>query len=340
MQPPTKRHPPWPLRCLPAGLLWLLLLAAVPAQACGRLTLARMNWQSAELLAEVDRFILQAGYGCQVELVGGDTLPTLTSMAEKGQPDVAPEAWINGARLPLEQAVAAGRLHFAAAALRDGGVEGWWIPKYLADAHPEIRSIADALKRPDLFPAPEDRKRGAVHNCPAGWTCQILTRNLFKAHGAAAKGFSLVDTGSAAGLDGSIARAHARRQGWLGYYWAPTALLGQYPMVRLADGVPHDAQEWQRCTIQADCADPRPNAWQPAAVRTVVTDRFRRAAGPAYDYLQRRSWDNATVNALLAWMQQQQASGEAGARHFLQTQPALWQGWVDPAVAARVRAAL
>jgi UTP:GlnB (protein PII) uridylyltransferase len=31
-----------------------------------------MNWQSAELLAQVDRFILQTGYGCQVELVAGD----------------------------------------------------------------------------------------------------------------------------------------------------------------------------------------------------------------------------------------------------------------------------
>lgn len=328
------------LRALPAMLMGAWLAGPTAALACGRLTLANMNWQSAEVLAQVDRLILQAGYGCQVDLVPGDTLPTLTSMIEKGQPDVAPEAWINGVREPLEKAVAAGRLHFAAKALRDGGSEGWWIPKYLADAHPQIRTIADALKRPDLFPAPEDKRRGAVHNCPSGWNCQILITNLFKAYGAAAQGFTLVDTGSAAGLDGSIAKAYERKQGWLGYYWAPTALLGKYAMVKLSEGVPHDPVEWQRCTIRPDCADPRPNAWLPAAVRTVVTDRFRRAGGPAYDYLARRSWDNATVNALLAWMQAQQASGEDGARHFLKTRPEVWQPWVDPAVAARVRAAL
>jgi glycine betaine/proline transport system substrate-binding protein len=329
---------------LAAALFGLAACMSTQAQAqtqdCGRLTIANMTWQSAEVLAHIDHFILTEGYACQAELVPGDTLPTLTSMMEKGQPDVAPEAWINGVREPLEKAVAAGRLHYKAESLQGGGVEGWWIPKYLADAHPDIRSIDDALRRPDLFPAPEDRRKGAVHNCPPGWTCQTLTSNLFKAYGGADKGFVLVDTGSAAGLDGSIARAYERRQGWLGYYWGPTAILGKYEMVKLHEGVPHDAAEWTRCTIRPDCADPRPNAWKPGAVYTLVTDRFQKTAGPANAYLERRRWDHTTVNALLAWMQDQQATGEDGARHFLKTRPEVWKPWVDATVARKVEAAL
>lgn len=133
-----------------AAALALALAAPLPAAAaeCGRVTIANMNWQSAEVLAHIDRFILEHGYGCDAELVPGDTMPTLTSMMEKGEPDVAPEAWINGVREPLEKAVAEGRLHYAAKSLADGGVEGWWIPKHVADAHPEIRTIADALSGP------------------------------------------------------------------------------------------------------------------------------------------------------------------------------------------------
>lgn len=310
------------------------------ALACERLTIANMNWRSAEVLAHVDLLILNKGYGCEAELVPGDTVPTLTSMMEKGQPDVAPEAWINGVREPLEKAVKEGRLHLASESLQDGGVEGWWIPKYLADAYPQIRTVEDALKRPDLFPAPDDRNKGAVHNCPSGWTCEILIANLFKAYKGQAKGFKLVDTGSSAGLDGSIAKAYERRQGWLGYYWAPTALLGKYEMVRLDEGVPHDAAEWTRCTIKPDCVDPKPNAWKPAKVYTVVADRFRRSAGPAYEYLLRRRWNNSTVNALLAWMQDKQATGEDGARHFLKTRPDVWKAWVGADVANKVQAAL
>ena len=313
---------------------------AATGTACGAVTVANMNWQSAEVLAHIDAFILTHGYGCRVTLVPGDTMPTLTSMMEKGEPDVAPEAWVNAMRVPLDAAVSEGRLHYGARALTDGGLEGWWIPRHIADAHPEIRSIDDALKRPDLFPAPDDPRRGAVYNCPAGWNCQITTQNAFKAWNAAARGFDLVDTGSAAGLDGAIARAHERKTGWLGYYWAPTSILGRYPMVKLDAGVPHDAAAWQACNARADCQDPVRSDWARAEVFTLVTDRFRRAGGPALDYLNRRGWDNPTVQALMAWMSEQQASGDAGARHFLTTQPAVWQAWVSPDVAAKVKAAL
>jgi hypothetical protein len=35
------------------------------------------------------------------------------------------------------------------------------------------------------------------------------------------------------------------------------------------------------------------------------------------DYLAKRSWSNETVNKLMAWMTDNQASGEDGAKHFL-----------------------
>ena len=65
--------------------------------ACGKITIANMNWASANFMAEVDKIILEKGYGCEVELVPGATMPTFTSMQEKGEPDVAPEFWANAA---------------------------------------------------------------------------------------------------------------------------------------------------------------------------------------------------------------------------------------------------
>jgi glycine betaine/proline transport system substrate-binding protein len=267
-------------------------------------------------------------------------MPTLTAMMEKGQPDVAPEAWINAVRQPLDAAVAEGRLHYAAESLKDGGVEGWWIPKYLADANPHIKTIDDALKHPELFPDQENKGKGVVHNCPSGWNCQISTGNAFKAWGAADKGFVLLDTGSAAGLDGSIAKAYERQQGWLGYYWAPTSILGKYQMVKLDAGVPHDKEAWESCNVQTECTQPKKTDWARASVFTVVTDRFKKEGGPAYDYLAARGWSNDTVNELLAWMSDNQATGTDGARQFLKTQESIWQTWVPADVAQKVKAAL
>ncbi len=310
---------------------------AAAAEDCGTVQIAEMNWQSAEVLANVDKIILSEGYGCDAQLLPGDTMPTFTAMNEKGQPDVAPELWINAFREALDGAVAEGRLHIAAESLSDGGVEGWWIPNYIAEAYPDIKTIDDALKHPELFPDPENADKGGVYNCPAGWNCQISTDNLFRAYKAGEKGFALVDTGSAAGLDGSIAKAFSRNQGWLGYYWAPTAILGKYEMVRLGFGVPHSKEEWDSCTSILECADPKPNAWPKSEVYTVVTDEFKKRGGTAYNYLANRSWDNKTVNSLLAWMNDNQGTGEDGARYFLETNEALWTTWVTPEAADKIK---
>ncbi|WP_204316366.1 glycine betaine ABC transporter substrate-binding protein, partial [Serratia marcescens] len=69
-----------------------------------------------------------------------------TSMIEKGQPDIAPEGWLNAVKEPLDKAVKEGKLVYAAPAITEGGTESWWVPKYFADAHPDIKTIADAMK--------------------------------------------------------------------------------------------------------------------------------------------------------------------------------------------------
>ncbi|MCP8897114.1 ABC transporter substrate-binding protein [Shinella daejeonensis] len=324
------------------GLLGFLGCGSVvQAAECGSLTIADMNWQSAEVLAGLDSFVLTHGFGCSVEMVAGDTVPTIMTMAEKGQPDIMSEAWVEKLPQVVERGVAEGTLVIAAKALPDGGQNGWWIPKYLADAHPDIKTIADALKHPELFPEPEGSGKGAVYNGPQGWGGTVVTAQLFKAFEAEKAGFMLIDPGSAAGLDGSISKANERKEGWIGFYWSPTALLGKYDMVRLDNGVSRDDEEWKRCTTVETCPDPKPNGWRLENVYTLVSKRFADAASPeVMDYLNKRSWSNDTVNKLMLWMTDNQADGEDGARHFLKENPDIWKTWVSPEAAARIEAAL
>ncbi|MEM1377701.1 MAG: ABC transporter substrate-binding protein [Pseudomonadota bacterium] len=310
--------------------------AAEAHGSCGDVSIAEMNWASAGVAAQVDKIILEKGYGCNVELVTGDTMPTFTSMSEKAEPDIAPELWVNAFREPLDAAAAEGTLVIAAEILSEGGVEGWWVPKYIADAH-NIKTVEDALARPDLFPGAEDDSKGALFNCPSGWNCQISTNNLFRARDGEAKGFELVDSGSAAGLDGSIAKAFAREEGWLGYYWAPTAILGKFEMVMLDREVPHDKAHWDSCSSVADCEDPKPNAWPKSEVFTVVTKEFAETNAVAMDYLKNRQWDNQTIGKVLAWMDEEQGNNEDGALHFIENYEDLWTQWVSPEVAAKIK---
>lgn len=209
-------------RVLTGATLALAVLFSTQAQAaCGKVTISEMNWPSAALIANVDLFILKHGYGCDAETVPGDTMPTGTSMIEKGEPDIAPELWSNSFAAQLKKGVAEKRLRIAGKSLSDGGEEGFWVPKYMVDKDPSLATIAGVIKNAKLFKHPEDPEKSGFIGCPAGWNCQITSGNLFTALKLADSGFELVDPGSAAGLDGSIAKAYERKEAWFGYYWAP-----------------------------------------------------------------------------------------------------------------------
>ncbi len=309
------------------------------AQECGDIKIAEMNWRSAGLAANVDKLILEAAFGCKVTLVAGDTLTTFNAMNENKGPDLAPEVWVNAIKEPLDKAVAEGRLMIGAEILLDGGVEGWWIPKYIGDAHPQLKKISDALALPALFPAPYDKTVGAVHSCPEGWACRVATANLFKAYGAFEKGFRVVEPFSPEQMEQSLRDAYGKQEGWLGYFWAPTALMGELPMVRLEFDAEHDIAEWDSCTAVPDCPEPKINAWPRSEVFTVMTTKFAAEANEVTDYLRRRSWDNSTVNSVLAWMVRQGASNEEAAKYFLSTRPEIWTRWVSGEAAEKIHAA-
>lgn len=317
-----------------------LTLAGAAQAQCGSVSIAEMNWASAGIVANLDKIVLEKGYGCKVDLVAGDTLPTFNSMNDKGQPDVAPEFWVNSVRTQLDKAVSENRLLVGAETLADGAIEGWWIPKYVADANPKIKTVQQALARPELFPAPDNSGKGAVYNCPTGWSCQVSTANLFKALGGADKNFELVDAGTSTGLDESIAAAFAKKKGWLGYYWAPTAVLGQYEMVKLSFDVPHDRADWDACTAVPDCANPKVNSYPISQAFTLMTRQFADKAEVAMSYMKKRKWSNATVNELLAWQLENKKNNEDTARYFLATMPEIWTPWVAPDVAEKVKASL
>ncbi|MCL1059674.1 ABC transporter substrate-binding protein [Shewanella gelidimarina] len=309
-------------------------------EQCGKVTIADMNWSSASLIANVDRFILEHGYGCEAELIPGDTMPTSTSMVEKGEPDIAPEIWSNNVKDLIERGIKEKRLAIAGKSLSDGGEEGFWVPQYMVDKDPSLKTIAGIIAKVKTFEHPEDPERGAFYGCPAGWGCQITAENLFRALKLSDAGFDLVNPGSGAGLSGSIARAYEREKPWFGYYWAPTAILGKYNMVKVDFGTGIDEDHFRDCISNVECADPKVTMYPSALVQTVTTAAFAKKSTQEFEYLAKRSITNAQMNGLLAWMEDNQADGNIAAEYFLMKHEDIWLKWVPADVAAKVRLAV
>jgi glycine betaine/proline transport system substrate-binding protein len=309
---------------------------------CGNVTIAEMNWASAQAAARVDAFILKHGYGCNAQTVPGDTMPTATSMSEKASPDIAPELWMNAVTEPIERAVAQKRLEIAGNVLEDpakNAGEGWWVPRYMVEKNPALSTIAGIKKNVGLFKDPEDPSKGRVVGCPSGWACQITTQNLFKAYDMESAGFNLVDPGSGAALAGAIFKAYNRGEGVLAYYWAPTALLSKLDMVRVDLGN-FDAKEFTDCTAIANCPNPKPNSYPVPEIKTVVATDFAKRSPAAMAYLKARVWSAKDFGSVLEFMEKEQANGQVAAEWFLQNRPDAWSKWVPADVAAKVKAAL
>jgi len=306
--------------------------------------MADMNWASANLMANVDKIILEKGYGCEVELIAGATMPTFTSMNEKGAPDVAAEQWANAVANPLAKAVEEGRLHIANKAPITGLGEGWWVTPGTLKRHPELKTALDILDHPELFPYAEDPSKGAFVGCPAGWGCQLANANLFRAFEMEKKGWVLIDPGSAAGLDGSIAKAAESGNPWLGYYWNPTSIVGKYGLIHLDFGVPYAGDvNWNGCIVkpEQECADPKPSAWIKSEVNTIITSKFAKQGGKKIvKYIKKRTYPGEVMNGMLVWMADNQAGGSDAAIEFLTKHEDVWKKWVSGAAKKQIKAGL
>lgn len=311
--------------------------AAQDETSCGTdepISVVEMTWLSAGTLAYVTETILAEGYGCNVEIVPGDTVPTATSMLTKSEPDIAPELWITTAQSIWNQIQEKGNVYKASEIFTEGGVEGWWIPDYVAEQNPDLKSISDLKDNWELFAERTSPDEGRFYGCPPGWACEITTTNLFEALNLG-ENYELFSPGSGANLKASIARKVTRQEPVVAYYWGPTAVIGRYNLVKL-DMPAYDAEAFE-CLTDSECQDPQPTAFKPAEVAVAVVESMKERAPNVTAMLEKMQVPNDVMNDVLAWGDENSASPEATAEYFLENYEDVWTDWVPDAVAEKVR---
>lgn len=300
-------------------------LSGVAARAqddCGEVSIAQMNWAAAEVTTNIAKFLLEQGYGCEVSLVNSDTIPAITSVAENGEPDVVTNLWLNSAGDAYRKLEENGTMERLASVLDPGGVEGWWIPTALAEAHPELTTIEGIMENPDLV-------GGRFNNCPDGWGCRVVSDNLVRALDLESSGIEVFDHGSGETLASSMASAVTSDEPWFGYYWGPTVPMGKYDMTRVSLG---DYDETAFAALQnPDTPDPQVSDFPAASILTSVTSNFAEANPEITEFLGNMTFATETMSGLLAWQDENSASAEETAVQFLSSSPDVWSEWLDEA---------
>jgi glycine betaine/proline transport system substrate-binding protein len=323
-----------------AAIAGSTFVQAAGAAECGtdrKIDIAEMGWPSAAALARIHAIILERGYGCTVELVPGDTVPTLAAMVTKGEPALAPELWPNASKEAWEKGLADGAVVDLGPAIAEGLVQGWYIPTYVAEANPDLKSVEDLPKFAKLFADPDDPGKGRFVSCPPGWACEIMDANFFKAYGLA-ETFNLFSPGSAGALDATISQAFLRKEPIVFYYWGPTAMMGRFDMTRL-EMAPFDEKKFA-CIGDPACPNPEKTDFiVPDAVKAAASWLPEEAPAVA-EYLHKVSLTNAEVGRMLVWGEENKADAQAVADNFLKTEEAIWSKWVPPEVVEAVKASL
>ncbi|MGB1477514.1 ABC transporter substrate-binding protein [Marinobacter salsuginis] len=320
------------MRKLTSAALLCALSAPGLAQAnCGEVSITEMNWASASVVTNVAKFVMEQGYGCTVSVVPSDTVPAVTSVAENGEPDIVTELWLNSTGEVYTRLEEEGKVERLGKVLTPGGVEGWWIPTYLVEAHPELKTIEGIMANPELVDA-------RFNNCPDGWGCRIVNDNLIQALDLEASGIEVFNHGSGETLASSMASAVQSEEPWFGYYWGPTVPLGKFDMTRVDLGEYNEAAH--SANQNRDNPDPQVSDFPAAPVLTSVTTDFREREPEVADMLSKMTFETDLMSQVLAWKSDNNASAEEAAVYFLSNNTDVWNEWLNDSARQKLAAIL
>lgn len=312
------------------GIVLMILAAAVLVllPSCGNsknekkvqtIVFGDASWDSIQVHNRIVAYIIEHGLdGYKSDFIPGDTLPIINGVIQ-GDIDVDMESWHSNFPEVYKKGIDSGNLVDLGKNMPDAP-QGWWIPRYLVEGPdaqaPGLKTVADLPRYAKLFPDPEDRKKGIVYGGVAGWTQLKISQKIFDDNNLGDT-FNLGIAGSGTALAGTMTGAYKKKEAWVGYYWAPTAVLGKLDMIRL-----------------------KGSEYAPAKVNILVNKSMLKKAPDVVEILKKYATTVADNNEFLAKMDENKWSTEQTAEWFLKNKEDVWTKWVSPEVADKVRAAL
>jgi glycine betaine/proline transport system substrate-binding protein len=332
-----------------ASALFLALLCAGTTLAADKepIVFADLGWDSVQVHNRVAGFIIEHGLDYPIKFTPGETIllnKALISAKGGDAPNVNMETWTENWQELYDEGLAKGKDPTTNEGfIRLGpnfpnSVQGWYVPTYMIKGDPErgieatapdLKSVYDMPKYWELFKDPEDPSKGLFYSCIPGWSCRDINNKKFDAYGIRDT-YNIMEPGSGAALAASMESAYKRGKAWIGYYWAPTWILGKLDMTQLEEP-PFDPAVFEST---AKCAYP--------AVKCdiIVHKKLPEWAPDVADFLKKYRTTLELNNKFLAYMRDSDGKPQDGAMWFLKTYEDLWTQWVPADVAAKVKAAM
>ncbi len=322
------------------SLCTILVLAACsePASTDSIETIkfADAGWDSIRVHNSIAQLIVEEGYGYKTEVTTGTTATTMQAL-EKGDINVYMEVWSDNIKEVYEKAIESGNIIKVATNFDDNS-QGLYVPTYVikGDAErgieavaPDLKTVQDLEKYPEVFQDPEDKSKGRIVGAPSSWIISEHLDTKLKTYGLDEQ-YNYLAPGSDSAIVADLAGAYKKGTPWVGYYWSPTWVTASYDLTLLEDN-PYDEATWK---------ESKGTEFPPNDVVIAVHKDLPTQAKDVVDFLSKYSTSNALTEEALNYMNENEADAEEAAHWWMKEHEDIWTSWVSDEVAEKVKAAL
>ena len=289
-----------------------------------------LNWTSAQVQNRVAQYIVEHGYGYPTDVIFGATLPNFQGL-QKGDIHVTLEIWLPNQSIGWEKAIEIGDVVSVGTSLVGDWQSTFVIPKYIADANPDLKTPQDLMK-PEyqaLFSSADSRGKARHVACVIGWSCEMVNTEQIETYGLA-DSLHVINPGSQEAMFAEIYAAFEKEEPWLGYMWGTGDPALKLDLVRLEEA-PYTEECWD--TDKA-CA------FSESLVLVAVHESLLPRAPDVIGMLQNWEFTIDIYKSIFQWMDANPGSEASEAATWFLTNNNVWESWITPEAAARVKAAL
>ncbi|MDM8102521.1 ABC transporter substrate-binding protein [Oceanobacillus oncorhynchi] len=313
----------------------LILTACSDASSEGEIdtiVLADAGWDSINVHNYIAAQIMEEGYGYDTDITSGSTAATIQGLSD-GDINVYMEVWTDNIRDIYEELTEAGDIKTLSVNFDDNN-QGLYVPAYVIEGDPErgieplapdLQTVEDLKDYPEVFQDPEDPDKGRIINAPSGWAVEEAINDKFDFY-ELDETFNNFSPGSDSAIITDLARAYEAGEGWVGYYWSPTAITAKYDLILLEEA-PYDEEIWE---------ESKGTEFPPNDVVISVHPDFLEQAPEVVEFLEQYETSSALTEEALEYMEDNGASAEEAAIWWMQEHEDIWTAWLPEDIAQDV----
>jgi len=289
--------------------------AAAAGGECGELNMAINPWVGYEADAYVVGAVAESELGCTVtykdlkEDVSWQGFGT-------GEVDVVIEDWGHPA---LEQTFFEGSGDGTATDLGptgNVGIIGWYVPPWLAKAHPDILDYKNLNKYADEFATSESGGKGQFLGSDPSYVQfdEAIVSNLDL-------NFKVVFSGSEAASIEAFQKAEAKKEFLIGYFYEPQWLFADLPLEKVA--LPPYSEDCPVAPAKVACD------YAETVLKKIGSTEWADSDSTAVDLVKNFEWTNEDQNVVAKYISEDKMDPEDAAKKWVAENPDKVDAWLS-----------